>query len=169
LNYRESDHQQAGRYSKHVSLLPFPEWETYGRADKKSFLLSEARQAGAERTASPNNQRHMCHQCDKYILTDLDIKDSDLPYLPYKLVKWTCCMPGCKCGTSIRDYGLGDYYYWPVKVRRMKNGWRGGWMECSHWYLCSRHYKLFQDRQLALPYLNYKLAKSKFTSVAVKK
>lgn len=86
----------------------------------------------------------MCERCDKEVI-EMGILDSDLPNLPYKLVNWHCMVADCRCKTKIRDYGIAPLYYWPVKIFRGKNGsWRGGWADCTHGYICSRHFKEYE-------------------------
>lgn len=83
----------------------------------------------------------MCDRCDKEVI-EMGILDSDLPYLPYTLMKWYCMVDGCTCSCRVRDYGIPPLYYWPVKIHRGKDGsWRGGWTTCFHGYVCSKHFK----------------------------
>ena len=95
----------------------------------------------------------------------MDIRDTDLQYLPYKLVKWQCIFPGCKCGTKVRDYGIPGYYYWPVKVRYYKDGWRGGWIFNDHAYLCSKHWKPVIKRQIPFPDHSPEICAKKFITL----
>lgn len=85
----------------------------------------------------------MCENCAQQV-REIDIKDEDLQYLPYKLVKWCCCVPGCKGGLILRDYGISPLYYWPVKVKSfLKNGehrWRGGWISLDVHAVLVKHY-----------------------------
>lgn len=71
----------------------------------------------------------------------MDIRDTDLQYLPFKIAKWKCLIPGCKShGRIVKDYGIPPFYFWPVKQRLYKDGWRGGWFDASlHWVLCNKH------------------------------
>lgn len=71
----------------------------------------------------------------------MDIRDTDLPNLAFTMVKWFCIVDGCRGHAKVRDYGIGGYYYWPVKVIRKKDGWRGGWFNNSHVYLCCKHWE----------------------------
>jgi len=78
-------------------------------------------------------------------MIDLGILESDLPNLPFKPVHWFCMVDGCNCKTKVRDYGVSPIYWWPVKVRRNKDGsWRGGWSNCLHGYICSRHFREYK-------------------------
>lgn len=86
----------------------------------------------------------MCHDCDKEVI-EMGILESDLPNLPYTPVRWFCMVEGCKCKTTVRDYGIAPLYYWPVRIRRDKDGtWYGGWASCLHGYICSRHFKEYK-------------------------
>jgi len=88
----------------------------------------------------------MCQKCDKEVI-EMDILESDLPNLPYKLVWWYCMVEGCKCKTKMRDYGIPPIYYWPVRIIREKDGsWRGGWTIATHGYICSKHLKEYKQR-----------------------
>ncbi len=72
----------------------------------------------------------------------MGILESDLPNLPYKLVKWQCMVDGCKNACRVRDYGIAPHYYWPVRVFRAEDGsWYGGWITALHGYICSTHWK----------------------------
>lgn len=98
----------------------------------------------------------MCKRCDKEVI-EMGILESDLPNLPYQVVKWQCMAPGCFCTTTIRDYGIAPFYWWPVRIIReekwtphydfeknkmiTKHVWRGGWFDASdHGRLCSKHW-----------------------------
>jgi hypothetical protein len=64
-------------------------------------------------------------------------------------------VPDCSCKTIIRDYGMFPIYWWPVKVRRKKDGsWRGGWTTALHGYICGKHFKeyLLNSRQFEYKY-----------------
>lgn len=79
----------------------------------------------------------------------MGILESDLPNLPYKPVKWRCVVDGCRGATRLRDYGIAPFYFWPVKIRREKNGaWRGGWVTPEHGYICSRHFVAYQKNSV---------------------
>ena len=108
----------------------------------------------------------MCLKCFE-VIKDMDIRDSDLPNLPFTMVKWHCLVPGCKAHTKVRDYGLVPFYYWPVKVRYYKDGkWRGGWLEnAGHWYLCSKHWKPVVSRQIPCPDHSEAACISKFVKI----
>lgn len=85
----------------------------------------------------------MCGICQKEV-SEQDIRESDLPALPFKEVKWRCIVPGCKGGARLRDYGNAPYYYWATKEVKDHSGYtrRGGWFNIAvHYYLCSRHWK----------------------------
>lgn len=75
----------------------------------------------------------------------MDIRESDLPGLPYKPMRWFCMVEGCTCKTTVRDYGIPPIYWWPIRIIREKNGdWRGGWTSALHGYICSRHFKEYK-------------------------
>lgn len=91
----------------------------------------------------------MCKNCADIVRNEIHIREPDLKCLPFKPAKWFCIVPGCKCHVKIRDYGLSPYYYWPVKRRYPKSGgWRGGWFDHTHPYMCSRHWELYRKRQM---------------------
>lgn len=70
----------------------------------------------------------------------MDIRDSDLQYLPFKMGKWLCVVKDCKGYTGIKDYDLTPYYWNNVKRSRTSIGWRGGWFSVvNHFFICSRH------------------------------
>lgn len=80
----------------------------------------------------------------------MGIVESDLPYLPFTRVYWYCMVPGCSCRIIVRDYGIGPLYYWPCKVLRKPNGgWRGGWSDYMHGYICGKHYAEYKRDQRA--------------------
>lgn len=89
----------------------------------------------------------MCQNCYKIVLTEMDIRDTDLPNLPYTVVKVQCVVPGCDHGFKARDYGIAPYYYWPVKILYKKNeSWKGGWFDASnHPIVCNRHWKNYDE------------------------
>lgn len=91
----------------------------------------------------------MCKFCDKAVL-DMDIQETDLPNLPYTLVRWACLIPGCRCkNTFLRDYGIAPYYYWPVKRVDMpkENRFKGGWVDSTwHWKLCFKHGAIYEKK-----------------------
>lgn len=91
----------------------------------------------------------MCGRCDRDV-KEMDIRDTDLPNLPFKPGKWCCIVPGCKGGAKIKDYGIWPYFYWAVKVRRHDNGdWHGGWfVATNHVYLCSKHWPMYRTSGL---------------------
>jgi len=79
----------------------------------------------------------------------MGVLESDLPNLPYTLVKWKCMCIGCKGATKLRDYGIAPFYYWPVKVVRSRDKagvttWRGGWTNMEHGYICSKHFPQYK-------------------------
>src|SRR5581483_9635789 len=92
----------------------------------------------------------MCQHCAQQV-KEMDIRDSDLPNLPYTEVYQYCIVPGCKGRCNMRDYGQPDMYYWPVKVRYMPRGFRGGWCHATHAYRCSKHWKLIKKRLMEIP------------------
>ncbi len=106
----------------------------------------------------------MCHYCAKQVRNQ-GIKDSDLPYLPYKEVYEYCMIPNCKGKCKVRDYGIAPYYYWPVKIRYGKNSWRGGWFMGTHGYLCSKHFKTVVNGQMPAPVLSDEDYLSRFVPV----
>lgn len=81
------------------------------------------------------------HKREEEAVRDLyDIRDTDLELLPFTVIKWHCILPGCTCGTMVRDYGIAPHYYSPRK------GW--GWVDGATWWmLCSKHWK-HKDRIL---------------------
>lgn len=99
----------------------------------------------------------MCQDCDKEVI-NMDIRESDLPNLPYTPVHWFCIVPNCNCKTTVRDYGIAPIYWWPVKITRKERNtyeweedgtwkggrkiqvWRGGWATALHGYICSKHW-----------------------------
>lgn len=84
----------------------------------------------------------MCQRCEKKVI-EKGILESDLSLLPYTYKKWKCIVPGCKCGSRVRDYGLGLYFYEAVKIRIDKQGdvRRGGWWNIEfHWLMCAKHW-----------------------------
>lgn len=89
----------------------------------------------------------MCQVCDKAVI-EMGILESDLPNLPYKLVKWHCVCDGCNGATKLRDYGVSPYYFWPVKILRSGSGdeqkWRGGWTSFMDAYICSKHFAQYK-------------------------
>lgn len=99
----------------------------------------------------------------------MDIRDSDLPYLPYKEVWQYCIVDGCKGRCKMRDYGLFPYYWWPVKVRYSERGYRGGWSHFMHRYACSKHWKQIQKREIDWPESSEEFCLSKFVPVIKKK
>lgn len=91
----------------------------------------------------------MCMHCDKVVI-DMGILESDLPNLPFKLVKWVCIVDGCTCGTKMRDYGISPIFWWPVKITRKKDGsYRGGWTDFTHGYICNRHWPEYKQGHTA--------------------
>lgn len=99
----------------------------------------------------------MCKRCADEVKA-MDIRDTDLPMLPYKEAHWQCIVPGCKGKCKVRDYGIAPYYYWPVKVRYIHKhkmshaGWRGGWVDSMHHaYMCSKHWDPIMTRKMAMP------------------
>lgn len=90
----------------------------------------------------------MCQRCDREVI-EMGILESDLPGLPFKPVKWVCMVEGCSCYTGLRDYGIFPYYFWPVKVKRSKDSWRGGWTEYTHGYICSKHFPEYKKSPMA--------------------
>ncbi len=91
----------------------------------------------------------MCKSCDKTV-REMDVRDTDLPQLPYTVMKWCCIVPDCKNHTKVHDYGISPLYYWPIKIRRLEDGsWRGGWFGATnHFYVCSKHWPLFKKGDL---------------------
>jgi|ERR1700761_1606158 len=91
----------------------------------------------------------MCERCDNVVIGEMDIRDTDLPNLPFKTGKWSCIVPGCKGGAKIRDYGIGPFFYWAVRVIRGEKGWRGGWFSApNHTYMCSKHWPMYKKGTL---------------------
>lgn len=109
----------------------------------------------------------MCHQCASEV-KEMDIRDSDLPYLPFKEVWEYCIVPGCKGRCKMRDYGISPYYYWPVKISNTKHGFRGGWVHACHGYLCSKHWKPIVKRQMEMPERTEEICLSRFKPVVKK-
>ena len=86
----------------------------------------------------------MCKNC-KTEVDEMDIRDSDLGMLPFTIKRAKCIIPSCNRGVIVRDYGLGDYFYWPVKIRYVfqddgTHRWRGGWFNVlNHYHTCFKH------------------------------
>lgn len=107
----------------------------------------------------------MCKNCAQQV-KEMDVRDSDLPGLPYKVVHWNCIFPDCRGHAMVRDYGLGPLYYWPVKVyyNDEKQKWRGGWFDAgAHLYLCSRHWDPAVNGQIPFPEHNQEIRLSKIS------
>lgn len=88
----------------------------------------------------------MCHRCEKQVI-EQGVLESDLPMLPYTLVKWRCIVPGCRGGSRAKDYGMSPFYFDPCKRRHneKKGTWRGGWFDATgHFYVCSHHSKQWE-------------------------
>ena len=115
----------------------------------------------------------MCHRCEKIVITDIDVRESDLPYLPFKLVKWCCFVDGCKGAVRARDYGISPFYFDMAKRRSsIKKGWRGGWFDASaHFYVCSKHMSRFDNicREVTLSGHNAELFLSKICDYSITK
>jgi hypothetical protein len=83
----------------------------------------------------------MCETCEKQII-EMDIRESDLPGLPYKLVKWKCVVKSCNHYTRMKDYGLKPLFWWA----------RGGkfkWVDITiHFLLCHKHSKIWNKRHV---------------------
>lgn len=109
----------------------------------------------------------MCNRCHEYVVKEMDIKDTDLPNLPYTEVKWFCIFEGCPCGNKkVRDYGLPGYLFDPTKRRTTKHGWKGGWFSVSnHYRACSRHWVLIKRKAVDWPDFSEENAKSKFKPI----
>lgn len=99
----------------------------------------------------------------------MDIKETDLEYLPFKWVKWHCIIPGCRGGSRVKDYGIPGYYFDPCKRRITKNGWRGGWFSNHHTLACCRHFDMIKARTLEFPDTSPEVAASKFVPIKTKK
>lgn len=82
----------------------------------------------------------MCHHCDKQV-SEMDIRDSDLPNLPYKLVKWKCIVKNCNRFTRMKDYGIDPLYHWGKK----KNKWISVML---HFFLCPKHWPIYNRRHI---------------------
>lgn len=95
----------------------------------------------------------MCSRCHEYVVKEMDVKDSDLPGLPFSLVKWNCIFSGCSSSNKrVRDYGVPGYLFDPVKRRELPLGWRGGWfLTRDHVYACSKHWHLMDQNILTWP------------------
>lgn len=79
----------------------------------------------------------------------MDIRESDLPGLPFKVVYWFCIEEGCTNKVRVRDYGISPYYWHPVKIHRSKKGWRGGWFGgMYHYHICSRCRKKYPENTI---------------------
>jgi hypothetical protein len=109
----------------------------------------------------------MCQRCQQEV-AGMDIKATDLQYLPFKWVKWQCIVPDCKGGCKVKDYGIPGYYFDPVKPRITKEGWRGGWFSNDHTYACSRHFNLIKARKMEFPDTSPEVAATKFVEVKKK-
>lgn len=111
----------------------------------------------------------MCHNCDREV-AEMGVLESDLPNLPFKTARWYCMVEGCKCKTTIRDYGLAPIYWWPVKVLRLSDAdgtWRGGWTSALHGYICSRHFKEYRKNRYAFCRKHARTEKSMLERVVI--
>jgi len=145
-------------------------WETYGRADiivVDSLIAKRVKRERSGRLHHTNRAPHqiMCKQCAQ-IIRDMDVRETDLPLLPHKSVKWHCIVPGCKGCVTVRDYGITPYYYWPVKIRYTNEGYRGGWIDSTtHYYFCSKHWKPITKGEIIVPEYTPKLCASRFVTL----
>lgn len=57
---------------------------------------------------------------------------AELDDMSYVEKWWTCAAEGCKCRTTVRDYGHETHFYWR---RRFMNRY-------SYYFLCGRHTKI---------------------------
>ncbi|WP_027381859.1 hypothetical protein [Epilithonimonas caeni] len=69
----------------------------------------------------------------------------ELDNLPYDVLKWECCFKNCNRGTTIRDYGIGPFYFLNRNSKAAEKHPERYWNNLNHivWF-CGKHYPYFK-------------------------
>ena len=98
----------------------------------------------------------------------MKLDKEDLDSMPYNVLKWECCFNGCKCGTTVRDYGLHPFYFLNRNSKAAERNPKKYWFDLRviHWF-CGKHWKYYQ--RLGAEYVFNKFAVDKGFPVEVVK
>ena len=86
------------------------------------------------------NIKKMCKICNSQV-EEMGIFPSDLPNLPFKLVKWKCMVKNCNHYKRVKDYGIKPFYRFGNK--------NAEWLDSfAHNFLCGKHFPIWKRRHI---------------------